>query len=566
MEACYLKPGGGARVSWVHSFSLSGGGLSITLPNPSGQDTFAGLRAWLIRLEGECIGKRTASEFQRLRLELDYVSPKSAHEISHSGILTSGVAFAVLRRISRESVYTGRLIDSAARTLLMAIDDIDASDILVESVDQLDRPSLKILFRMALIAVGKTRHWQWRFSADPFCADGSVWSHSRVNLLTAMRNVISPAIDFRFRGKISLDLRSFERNSVTAEGLAADLVLQNYDKIFAVMDLGVALPLSAVDEARLLALAALNVGDLLAANKILAKAESGCSDPNGSAHIAYLQGLICAKRHYELIESDKHHQRGLKYVTGLNSDAANLERAWLLNGLALNDALRWRRDPEGWSHSYASAFQLVREAFSLVADLSTPHAAYLRFNLIANMSFLVEMKGDYGAAARALERTFELDGGPPPELGADIAYRLGVLWFRADSSARAREYLLRSSEDTALDWARKEVVLRAFGALEKKNGSSEQAVRHHLEGARICLDARARHGAMHHAASVLEIEGESTNSHQILDELIESGVTEMELKGHVLSPPPFKATSVHSRDRFRESSSNRSQSLFGPRA
>jgi tetratricopeptide (TPR) repeat protein len=307
--------------------------------------------------------------------------------------------------------------------------------------------------------------------------------------------------------------------------LAADLVQQNYDRLFALVD--ETWDVSLVDRTRLIALAALNVGDLGTAQSVLASAEDQAREGPTGAHICYLQGLVAAKREYDLRASDAHHRRGLSHLGSVKDDESSLERAWLFNGLALNNALYWRRNP-GNGQYFRQAFEQVQAAFSLIRSLNDAPAAYLRFNLIANTTFLLEMRGAYTEAAQTFERAFNVHD-QDIELSTTLMYRIGTLWLRAGDLHKARLYLCRAATGSAGDWWSHEVVLRALGALEYASGRVSQAVDQYLQGARCSIDARARRGSLHHVKSIQNIAPGSTVEQECVQELLQSGVLRQEL-------------------------------------
>src|SRR5262249_10005346 len=133
---------------------------------------------------------------------------------------------------------------------------------------------------------------------------------------------------------------------------------------------------------RLLALAAVNVSKADEALHLLYRAEEMTRSCGQRAHLCYLQGLIQTKRCYDLSGSTAHYERGLAALRAGGSETGDLslERGWLLNGLALNEAILWRRNPGAAEH-YARAFALEQDAFNLVREGDHPARIYLRFNL-----------------------------------------------------------------------------------------------------------------------------------------------------------------------------------------
>src|SRR5260370_6971593 len=88
---------------------------------------------------------------------------------SHGKLLADSVAFAVMRRISRESFYTARVIELGARTINRIISQrLEYKYAYVSDVDRLDRPTLKVLARaMLFLATSHGFSWVFHSTSDP---------------------------------------------------------------------------------------------------------------------------------------------------------------------------------------------------------------------------------------------------------------------------------------------------------------------------------------------------------------------------------------------------------------
>ncbi|MDA8119018.1 hypothetical protein GL267_009295 [Acidithiobacillus ferrianus] len=105
-----------------------------------------------------------------------------------------------------------------------------------------------------------------------------------------------------------------------------------------------------------------------------------------------------------------------------------MEHAWLMNGKALNAALAYRRNhlEATWDVAREYAFN----AFGLIDGVPGRSYDYLRFNLLANIALLFEMKGEFEVALEVFEQTFgsarseEMKDDP---VGAHFCYRVALL-------------------------------------------------------------------------------------------------------------------------------------------
>ena len=485
---------------------------------PGQHDNFASLKSILSQLKSLANSEQCA-EFARIDSYLEDVCPDAStgDNGNHGKLLTDSVAFAILRRISRESVYTARVIDLSARIINTTLSQLPScTRVHVEDIDRLDRLTLKVLARaMLLLEPAHKFSWVWHSASDPTttATEGSenIFLASRNQLLRQFVGILSPRLEYHSTTSAQL-AGDAQNDEVSTYDISAALVLQNYDACFlwctALLRNGCN---KEVDEVfRLMALAATNVGRLEEALGFLRVAEGQCVSRSRQAHLLYLQGLIEAKRRYDLSSSNAHYQRGLDTLDAgkVENDSAQLERAWLFNGLALNEAILWRRSPARTEH-YERAFNLVRNAFDLVRDREDAAATYLKFNLLSNSAFLLEMSGKYDLAIDVLNKVFDFT----PEqlrneyhrLRSNVDYRVGILHYRAGRLEDANRYLQIAAEhDEALQsWYTSERILRAIGIVALDLGAVATAAGAFTKGLTMCQEARSAEGAREHARGLI---------------------------------------------------------------
>jgi hypothetical protein len=281
----------------------------------------------------------------------------------------------------------------------------------------------------------------WHSESNPAsgCASKSedLFLTSRNQLLRQMIGILTPILK-RHPDATSLTRPAVRPRSMSLYDISAALVIQNYDACFLWGEgfLQSGNDAEVAEGLRLTALAAVNIGNPEAALRALRLAEQLTVQPGRRAHLSYLQGLIEAKRIYDLSSSTLHYERGLSYLSTDSGGGEDLplERAWLYNGLALNEAILWRRDPLAMER-HAKAFALEREAFSLVFAGDDPARTYLRFNLLANSAFLLEMQGKFDLAIEVFRKAFDLGSDASSaqrERWLNImGYRIGMLHYRA---------------------------------------------------------------------------------------------------------------------------------------
>jgi tetratricopeptide (TPR) repeat protein len=507
------------RVWYIGGRPPESDGRSLRLAvRPDRQEAFASLEA----IVGQLAPHATAADssaLARMARYLDEVRPGS-ERLRGGGtrgrLLKDSVTFAIMRRVSRESYYTARVIDLGARTLNAILAGLPHESVHVEHADRLDRPTLKVLARAMLLLEPSHRFsWAWHLDGDPTttapaAAASDLYLASRTALLRQLGAMLSPRA---IRGSPTSGVRrpDLPANGATTDDMASELVLQNYDRCFLLREplLRTGGDAAAGEIQRLTGLAAVNVGLVGDALEALRIAETGAG-PGRRAHLSYLQGLIEGKRRYDLSASCAHYERGLALIESGDDGEADLplERGWLLNGLALNEAILWRREPDA-DERHANAFRLEREAFDLVREGSSPSRMYLRFNLLANSALLMEMCGEYDVAIDLFRRTFDFDvdrdSAKRSRWESTMGYRLGVLHYRAGRLDEAYRLLYDAAEqdESVEGWPTRERILRALGAVALDRGAAGEAESLFRRGLETCREARAAEGTRAHAEGLV---------------------------------------------------------------
>jgi hypothetical protein len=209
----------------------------------------------------------------------------------------------------------------------------------------------------------------------------------------------------------------------------------------------------------------------------------------------------------------QHVRRGFGYVQQAEAENSgledtSLERAWLLNSAALNEAVGFRRMKS--NECVARAMSYLKQAFSLAKPLRSPSANYLRFNLAANTVFLLEMVGQPHRALEALEGSFSQTILPDGEDGRGteaFLYRRGVLLAKTGDTSSALSILesLIPRYETKNAWFLSEQVCRALTALAAQSGDLERASAYASQGFEICSRERSKRGQEVHYKNLMAI-------------------------------------------------------------
>ncbi len=377
---------------------------------------------------------------------------------------------AVTRRITRETIVYSRTFFTLARLLRAAIGRTASLELI--GLEEADRLSLKVIAHVA----GRPR--TDAFSAAPLAPP---LCNEPTDLFTTARRQFLANIAVR------LDAGGTGRREVARPGSDApgyslakahsDVTLNNPERF-----LTSRLDACPSERARLEALLSTNCGQHRRAIAILSRLlrePEVLERPAFLAHLSYLGGLIQAKRLHNPMRSEAFYAFGEERIANLEGEDAEIERGWLANGVALNRAIAYR--VSGDTDAWRAAFDLLQSTFRRIAPLQGEPAIYLKYNLISNTSFLLEMHGAFETAAEVLVETFN-----ETDIGLDtphLAYRAGMLRSKAGRRSDAESRL-----GAALDLAKRgscplvcEYISRALMKLAPDRGIAEY-------GAALCAE------------------------------------------------------------------------------
>ncbi|MBB3602765.1 tetratricopeptide (TPR) repeat protein [Mycolicibacterium sp. BK556] len=415
------------------------------------------------------------------------------------------------RRLNREPGAAISAVELGAELLVDGLKNSGRTQATFASVDCTDSLTFRLLARAAVRAGCQNRvTFRWTTTCTPTGSCVPPATAAEAARRDLHRRVAAIGIfSIRAEDEVSLPYPGhdpFIALRSTEGDVIKNLAAHNYDAALAIScgDCDTSPP----RRERLLAMTHVALGDYQAAEDSLRRAIAlDDSDPLHKAHIYCLLALLQIKRYSALDSAELTLQAGLDILNGQTEDARwRVERAWLLNGQALIAALRAKETAGG---KLTQAYRLAHDALILVRDVEGDEAAYLRFNLVANLAVLHEMRGDPHAAMATLRRSFDKVQTPLVSRStAFYEYRMGVLALQAGSLD-----WVPPGPDLALeleDWPVDDYLTRVTGLWHLYRGESGQAAQCFRRGMKIADASRSAATYIFHARAMEYISGEQT--------------------------------------------------------
>ncbi|KIH99134.1 hypothetical protein LP52_09180 [Streptomonospora alba] len=463
---------------------------------------------------------------ERDREGLRFLDPALLGEtgLRPSALEAHAVTYAIVRRISRESLQSAVKIDMVAMFLLRALRRLAGKrgvTVAVPALDHVDRPSLRVLNRLLWLSdrddrfrvVGICLGDPLAEAPEPDDGGGLAprLARSRRRLFERLRLEWQPrTISLRTAAPVlpRIGSGSADQGPDAVTAVAEALVEHNYDRAYllagSVLDGGDPGD-STADLLRLVGLCDANIGEVDSGVAALGAALQAARRPELRAHLHYLTGLLITKRRYDLDAADEEYRAGLEELeTAWNADDAEFERAWLLNGRALVASLHARAcPPEERQSRLHDVMRQEVAAFRLATRGSEPRHVYLRHNLLANTAFVLEMLARFDEAIDFWHRAFGQFLGKTANAGAFepiYRYRVGVLEWKAgreETTASLREALQQAA--SRHDRFQAERIRYALAFVSLDLGETAEALEHFRAGLMQAWELRDPLACLQHA-------------------------------------------------------------------
>lgn len=410
------------------------------------------------------------------------------------------------RRLNREPGASIRAVELGAELLVAGLAALGNERLHLADVDMTDTLTFRLLARAAARAGHADRvTFRWSTTSSPFeTADDPVISARR-----ALQTRVADT------GLFSLHLDPAQHTSTTFPATTTtysetdvlrSLTNHNYDA--ALHRLSDAIQIEESRHNRLLAMTHIAIGNYDLADRLLRDAiDSQATDVLHQAHLHCLLGLLETKRYGRLDAADNTLRSGLSLLdTAPDDDRTRVERSWLLNGRALIAALASARGTD--ATQMAAAYKLTHDALLLVVDSEGDEAAYLRYNLVANLIVLHQMRGAWDTALETLQRSFHNapNAAQDTRSVAVFEYRLGALALRAGTDIWTPPGH-RLSLDLE-DWHVDDYLTRLTGLWHLRRGQHTQAKEAFAKGLQIAEEGRSKASLDFHVEAMAAVNDE----------------------------------------------------------
>ncbi|WP_322905682.1 tetratricopeptide repeat protein [Paenibacillus campi] len=400
---------------------------------------------------------------------------------------SDSIIYSIIRRISRESNTTAKWIDQSAAKMVRLIEALAMHTnkrvvCIIEQAEWLDRPSIRLLNRLyKLMPFGETG-LILRFACaipaiteldEPFDISCSI-AVARARIFKRLLSEQSPLI---CAGEVPVATYHNCSYQASEYGILADaalaLVTQNYENAYLACFAAFNKPVVSEEAYRICGLVHANLSLYDQAYTLFQTAAVHARSLPVQAHIECLCALLAVKRFYNLDIANEHYQKALTLVN--ESDEQNrLERGWVYNGLSFMDTVAASRlTGSDKQQQLEAVFYRERTAFQLIKQDNNPGALYLRYNLLSNMTFLLEIKGDYQNALKMWESAFNR----LLKNQHAFEYRTGMLAWKAGELEKAISLLLKARDEATRQEDRLDLegINEALGYIFFHKGQYEQA-------------------------------------------------------------------------------------------
>ncbi|HEH8033499.1 TPA: hypothetical protein SH124_002434 [Staphylococcus aureus] len=355
---------------------------------------------------------------------------------------------AISLRLSRHHMKRANFIEQVARLVaeMMYMSDIK---ITIRHFEYADRPSIMVINRVIQILQIKYQLKKCLYiEMNDFSSHDELLLNFRNNLFKNLhkKNVF-------FKENVSIINKKKEllfEIDESYESLDAALLEQNYELAYLILKKEYTdKNMTKQMYYRWLGVISANLSISNEANNLLLKAVQNSENIIDKARNTYIYTLHLTKRLNKPEESIIIIKKMLEELE-MNKDIEDIEnylheKAWLKNGLSLAQTINSK-------NIHRDAVEIIKnemDSYKSIAESNNFKFVYLKYNLLANIAFLLEILNEYKKAENFWEMAFGklfLDENNNLDDVKPLSYRLGVLNIKMDNFNKAKYYLKKAEK------------------------------------------------------------------------------------------------------------------------
>ncbi|MFJ7747500.1 hypothetical protein [Peribacillus sp. NPDC097295] len=428
----------------------------------------------------------------------------------YTGRLATLELQAITLRLSRHHIKRAKTIENIARFFEGVLESTSIERISFNKAEMIDRPSLMVLNRLAGLLNKKKNAAliTFHFSKDVFkTKDEHFAIQARRQVFEKIKRIGHIEIYNPDNNQL-LSKADYPLEQRLYEPLILDsaIIEQNFELALLILDK----TLNNSSENKIISnqlayrhigVIEANLGNFDKAMYYFEKAIENSQTILELSRNSYIKGLCLIKRLKKAEEGLAIINKAYKDISDYSDEddfRIKHEKAWLMNGRSLaKTVLAARKNEKEKAEILATLIKEEMTAYRLISNESNFRLVYLKYNLLANIAFLLEIAGEFSRAIQFWEQAFApllANDGQFKEGEKALTYRLGLLHIKLSKLDQAELLLQR-----ALDLTREENndfhlhgVLYGLGYLKIVNHEYGEALQLFREGKEVAgrLDDR----------------------------------------------------------------------------
>lgn len=361
---------------------------------------------------------------------------------------------AISLRLSRHHMKRANFIEKIARVIAEVIYETNLK-IIIQNFEYADRPSIMVINRtIQILNIKYNISNSLTIEMSDFKSENKLLFKMRDNLFnnlytknTAFRKAVTTSTE---KEELLFDL------DYNSSSLDMALLEQNYELAYLILISDHEKGSQSLNDQmfyRWIGVICANLSFYEEAHDLLFKAiqySEGIIDKARNTYIFTLHLTKRMNKPEESIKLIKEMLVELETFKDKNSDDFLHEKAWLKNGLSLAQTLNSKSIEE-------DAIGIIKnemESYETISNSNNFKFVYLKYNLLANIAFLLEILKEYNQAEQFWERAFGklfLDEKNNLDGVKSLSYRLGVLNIKMNNLEKAKEKLMKAKKLSKLD-------------------------------------------------------------------------------------------------------------------